>query len=273
MTEPLAGTPTLHGRAEAWECDFNGHWNTRFYCRAFQTAGEVAAALDQRAEDVVVHRRLIRFHSELHSADPIEIRSFALCDAGEAPATAHYMLCHGKSAATALDEEAAPNRALAPLGRAEARLALPRGLTGAPAAAWTPDPARDVVFELGPVGADERHDDGTLRFEPGIARLAVASHHHAVALGYTHDFTKQSGIGRMLVEMRYTRLGSLARGGFLRGASRLTAASGKSYRSAHLLYDHAGAPVALYELCTLAVDMTARRATALPAFLRDAVIA
>jgi acyl-CoA thioesterase FadM len=46
----IAGRATFHTRVESWECDFNGHWNTRYYGRAFQAAAEVAAALDGRPD-------------------------------------------------------------------------------------------------------------------------------------------------------------------------------------------------------------------------------
>lgn len=36
---------TFHTRVVAWECDVNGHWNTRFHGLAFQSAAEVLAAL------------------------------------------------------------------------------------------------------------------------------------------------------------------------------------------------------------------------------------
>lgn len=75
----------------------------------------------------------------------------------------------------------------------------------------------------------------------------------------------------MLAELRYTRLGGCRPGTFLRGASRITAATGKSYVTQHLIHAHDGTPVALFELATLAVDMTARRATALPGFVLDLV--
>ncbi|APX24928.1 MAG: acyl-ACP thioesterase [Rhodobacteraceae bacterium] len=258
------GTATLHGRAESWECDFNGHWNTRFYCRSFDIAAGVGAALGGRSS-APVRQRHIRFHGEMHAADPFEIRSGEI--AGDR--TGHVMRTHGgRIAATALDD--VPGTGLGALAETVAAQVLPRGLA-APPAAWRPDPARDVIVELGPVAADEMDGDA-LAFEPCVARLAAASHHHAMSIGYTHDFTQESGIGRMLVEMSYLALGPTAPGTLLRGSSRLTRAQGKSYVTAHLIHDHRGTPVALFELCTLAVDMSARRATTLPDFVLQAVI-
>jgi hypothetical protein len=33
MGDFAGGVPTLHTRVESWECDFNGHWNTRHYAQ------------------------------------------------------------------------------------------------------------------------------------------------------------------------------------------------------------------------------------------------
>jgi acyl-CoA thioesterase FadM len=266
------GVPTFHTRAECWECDFNGHWNTRYYSRSFQAAAEVAAALDGNTDPdrIAVSRRHVRFHSELHSGDAVEIRSFDVPDAGEAPLTAHYMFRHGKVVATALDYGFARNAQLRPLTAAQAHQALPRSLTGPVTEVWHPDPACDCIVELGPVRPPELHLDGTLQYEACVARLVPASHHHITQVGYTQDFTRQTGIGRMLAELRYARLGPCAAGNCLRAASRLVAVKAKSFTTAHFLYTHVGAPVAMFDLCTLAVDMTARRATDLPGFITSA---
>jgi acyl-CoA thioesterase FadM len=78
---------------------------------------------------------------------------------------------------------------------------------------------------------------------------------------------EQDHIGRMLAEMRYTKLGSAQVGDFLHIASNMYHAKGKAFYTAHILYTHRGTPVAIFELCTLAVDMKARRAINLPDFV------
>lgn len=261
------GRPTLHARAEAWECDFNGHWNTRYYCRAFQTAGQVAAALDGRTgrDDIVTSSWHLRFHSEMHGGDPVTIRSFDIPDATEAPLTAHCMVRHGRLVATALDSGRPRNRQLPPLPAAQAAQVLPRGLTGPVTAAWAPNPGRDLLYELGPVRAEELHGDGTMQFWSCVARISHASHHHDLEIGFTRERMQETGLGRMLAELRYTPLGPCSDSDYLRAASRMTAARGKAFTAAHFLYTQAGAPVAMFELCTLAVDMKTRRATDLPA--------
>jgi acyl-CoA thioesterase FadM len=86
-------------------------------------------------------------------------------------------------------------------------------------------------------------------------------------MGFTRAFSEAAQIGRMLVEMRHVPLGPAAPGKFLRADSHFLGRSGKSFLTAHVLRDHEGQAVARFDLCSLAVDLTTRRATALPDFL------
>ena len=269
MIEPSTGTPTLHTRVDAWECDFNGHWNSRFYCRSFETAVQVGAALqgDPDPAGMVASGWHVRFHSELRAGDPVMVRSFDLAPSGREGSAAHVMTSHGRVAATAIDQGLPRRARLARLPDALGRSVLPRGITSPPARPWEPDPDRDCVVELGPVRADETHPDGTSSFESAMARLSSTTHHHAMQIGFTPEATERTGIGRMLVEMRYTVLGTCAAGTFLRGATRLVEATGKSFVTMIMFHTHDGTPVGLFELCTLAVDMNSRRATDLPDFV------
>ena len=263
------GVPTLHTRCEAWECDYNDHWNTRYYCRSFEAAGSVAAALagNDGPGGARASRRHVRFHRELKSGDPVTIRSFAILDAPEAPLTAHYMFRYDTVIATALDYGLPRNARMPTLPAAEAMQALPRGLTGPRAEASKPDSPRNFVYELGPVRADELYADGSMQFWHAVARMSPAAHHHDLGIGFTLELIQDRGIGRMLAEIRYTWLGPCTEHDFLRAASRLTSAKGKAFTVAHHLYTHEGAPIAMFELCTLAVDMNSRRAVQLPEFV------
>lgn len=264
------GCPTFHGRVESWECDFNGHWNTRFYCRSFQTAAQVAAALDGRSDpgSVVVTGRHMRFHRELLCNESFTIGSFDLASDHEEPVTVHRMYRQGQTLATCLDYGLARNGALSPMPPELNPQVWPRGLGDA---VVVPDKiTADRVFELGPVRNEELQAGGALEFNACVVRLGPISHHHMTRLGFTRDFTTETGIGRMLVEMRFTRLGPCAPNDFLRGSGHLVAASGKSFTTANLIYTHRGTPVALFETCLLAVDLGARRATDLPDFIIQA---
>ena len=47
----------------------------------------------------------------------------------------------------------------------------------------------------------------------------------------------------------------------MQAVSRLVAVKSKSFITTHFLYTQVGAAVAIFDLCTLAVDMTTRQAT------------
>ena len=263
------GVPTLHTRCEAWECDYNGHWNTRYYCRSFEAAGRVAVALAGNVgqEHARPSQRHLRFHRELKSGDPVAICSFAILDAHELPLTAHYMFRYDKVVATALDYGLARNARLPVLPAAEAMQALPRGLTGPRVEFSEPNSPRHFVYELGPVRADELDAEGAMQFWHAVVRMSSAAHHHDLGIGFTPQLIQDRGIGRMLAELRFDWLGPCTQHDFMRAASRLTSAKGKAFTAAHFLYTHGGAPIAMFELCTLAVDMNTRRAIELPEFV------
>lgn len=272
MTSFDTGLLTLQARAESWESDFNGHWNTRYYCRCFQDGAEVARALGGQAAPDRAHlpHRLIRFHSELQSGDAVEIRSFAVRDAGEQQLVAHYLLSEGEVAATALDHDPGTIAHLPVLSIDAAGQALPRSLTGPVPSIWQPEAGPDLVGELGPVRREEVDATGYLRIEAQVARLATASHHHAAWLGLTPSVVRDYGIGRVLVELRHVPLAGCNAGEMLRMASRLVTATEKYWITAHLLSTHEGRPIAVFEQCMVAVDLEARRTTRVPDFLQGA---
>ncbi len=262
------GTPTFHTRVEAWETDFNGHWNTRFYCRSIQRAAEVAAALggDTDPDGGITQRRHMRFHRELRTGDAVEVRSFDVAGQGE-PATAHLLIHDGRVSATALDFGGRRNPALSAIPGELLAITLPRGVTGA-GAPWADDAGRDSVVELGRPRADESEGTGWLAFDANLVRLATSSHHLLANLGFTADFSRRSGVGRMMVEMRFERLARLEPPGFLRGRSHLASTAAKSFITRHRICTHAGVDLARIEICTLAVDLETRKATELPAFMK-----
>lgn len=254
-----AGLATHHTRVEAWECDFNGHWNTAHYCRAFQAASEGAFALTGRAPQP--HRaRHLRFHAELRGGEAVTVRSFRF--EGQAAAV-HCLLDEtGRIAATALDALDTEDPDLPPLPETLLALALPRGLPEEPASLPPEPPA---VVHLGALSPADITPDGRLSFAAAVRLLAVTSHHHAVGMGFARAFTDGAGIARMLVEMRHVPLGPAAAGQFLRGESLYLGRQGKSFLTAHVL--SGPQPLARFDLCSLAVDRATRRAAALPAFL------
>ena len=95
----ITGLPTYHTRVERRECDYNDHWNMRFYGRSFQAASETIAAQGGLSNPgaATVRSRHMRFHGELRVSAPVEIRS-AVLDRSDG-AVVHHMWSAGKLAA------------------------------------------------------------------------------------------------------------------------------------------------------------------------------
>lgn len=265
------GMPTLHGRVESWECDFNGHWNARFYARSFQLGGDTIPFLPGvTAPDYRPRTRHIRFHRELFVGAAIELRSALVADGPEAGAVVHLLSSGGRLSATCLDIRPGPVAGLPQLAAQDLGLALPRGLAG-PCPPWQ-ESGQISSCETGPLrGADLDHR-GRIPLDEIIRRTAYATHGHVAALGLDETLLKETGISRMAVESRVCALGDCPPGTPLRIRARVSQLAQKSFVISHLVESHAGQAVALVDHNLVTVDLNSRRAVALPEFLRRIAI-
>ncbi len=261
------GLPTLASRVESWECDFNDHWNARFYARSFQLAAERVATLDGRPNPgmALLASRLIRFHRELFVGTSVDVRSARVADGEHAGAVVHLLSGGGRLSATAIDLPGTGGAHLPAVTAGEIRLALPRALAQ-PAA----DGADAETAETGPVRPVELDHTGAILYEELVRRAAFGLHGLLDRLGFTPEFTQETGIGRMAVESRLTPLGRCAPGCLVRVHSRIASVGAKSVTTHHRLECDGGAILACVEHGIVAVDLKARRAVELPAFLRSA---
>jgi acyl-CoA thioesterase FadM len=271
MHKDAVGQATYHARIENWEIDFNGHWNTRFYARSFQLAAETAASLGEGENPGValIRSRLIRFYHELFPGSAVEVRSVTVDGGQYDGAVVHLMYSEERIAATSLDQPGIGSALLPKVPADELRFAFPRGLDGAVPLPWKEnvDPSQTVTAEVGTIRPYETDHTGKLLFDELVRRCAHASHDHLLRMGLSPEFTKNTGVGRMLAEMRATLLDHCTPGQQLRVSSRLIAAFEKSFTTAHYVQTRTGSPVALIELCALAVDMNTRKTTQVPEIL------
>lgn len=269
MTQARIGYVSNITRVETWECDFNAHWNTRFYTRAFQYAAETVAQLSGQANPgaTVMQSRHMRFYRELHPGDSVLVRSAAIEGGRWDGAIVHWLESDGRLSATALDLSGYAPLDLPLVSEQATADALPRGLLhDAPV---TQDTAiKGYRANLGILRPSSFDHTGALMFDELFRYATCASYDHHVSLGYTPQFTAESGVGRMVVEIRVTWLGSARAGMAICSNSWLTHVKHHSFASAHHLETQQGEPIALIELCLLAVNMDSRRATSVPDFLR-----
>lgn len=263
------GRTTLQTRVEAWECDYNDHWNVRYYARSFQLAAESIATRPGAASPgaALVSQRHMRFHRELFVGAAVEVRSAMVADGPHQGATVHLLLSEGRLSATALDVPAGDGAALPPVGAGDLALALPRGVARTADAPRPEDWAAPVP--MGPIRPAECDHTGALLWEELIRRLALTSHRHITEMGFTPAFVRDSGINRMSAEMRVERHGHVPVGTCLAGNSRLVAVGSKTFSTEHRIESQTGALLATIRQTLIAVDLKTRRAVAAPGFLRD----
>jgi len=265
------GRATLHARVERWECDFNDHWNVRFYVRSFHMAAEVVATPPGVVSvgAGLVTSRYLRFHRELFVNAPVEVRSVIVADGPFQDSTVHLLCSDGRLAATAMERLPAVGATLPRANAHDLALALPRptSATGGDAAAA----GLPAAATLGPIRPAELDHTGALLWEELMRRLSLAAHQHVTRLGFTPDFVRQSGINRMSAEMWVERHAEAVPGTCLRADSRLLAVGRKSFSTEHRIETEGGILLASIRQTLVVVDLTTRRVVETPEFLRAAI--
>lgn len=262
----LIGLPTHHSRVETWECDFNNHWNTRFYIRSFQMAGEVAATISPGRALSGQRSLHVRFHAELVAGDPVEVRSAVVEGGAHQGKLVHFLQSRGRVVTAALDTACAHHPGLPRVDAEAARMAYPRGIEEPTPARWQAS-SGDLLTEHGVVRPSETDHHGEMVLDEISRRAGIASHDYLARMGYTLEFMKQTHIGRMLAEMRITVLAPCTVGQRVVISSRLAARGRTSFVMSHALCAPDGTLFSVVDLCMLAADMRTRRATGLPDFL------
>lgn len=261
------GIPTLHCRVESWECDFNGHWNARFYARSFRLAFEtlpwlpgVTGSPRDRPDT-----RILRFHRELFVGTPVEVRSARVTSGPYAGAVAHLLHAGGRLSASSLDLGTGAVEGLPDAPAEMLSLIEPRSLDAE--GTWT-DGSATSVCETGPIRPEELDPRGALLPEEVFRRAGFATHTHVGALGLDERYFAETGISRMSVETRVTAMAAPPAGTPLRARARMSRRATKAFAFALLLETHAGRSAAFVEHYLVTVDLNTRRAVELPEFLR-----
>jgi acyl-CoA thioester hydrolase len=269
MTLAGIGTPTHFSRVERWECDFNDHWNTRFYARSFQMAAEtLAAAPDGTSPGApVTTQRHMRFHNELRISAPVEVRSARIADGALAGSILHLLFSGPMLAGAAVDGPM-PLADLPSVPMSEILPALPRGLPADAVARL--DWSAQEQMPLGPVRPLEVDHTGYLTFDSIIRLGAITSHRHMNAIGFTCAYTEGSRINRMAVEFRATLGPPVRAGTVVRASSCMIDTGRRSFRTASRIVTEDGRLIALLEQCLVAVNLDSRKAVDLPEFVRAA---
>jgi acyl-CoA thioesterase FadM len=261
------GVPVLHSRVEQWECDYNNHWNVRFYARSFDDA------LDSLAQRNGIGRLSkqgrtthIRFHRELFVGAFVEVRAARLVGGDGSNATLLMLSSHGKLSATALDVPLPDNVLLPRLSWEAAALALPRGINSGVIPPGD-KPLKEESVIVGPLRPAAFDDAGDLLSEEIYRCGSLASTAFLSRLGFTPEFSAQSRINRMSVESKIVRHSVCRPGDLVTADTKLLAVSGKGFSMRHTIYDGAGNCVAAIEQALVSVNLDTRRAVGNPDFI------
>lgn len=269
MNPQELGVATLHTRVECWECDFNGHWNTRYYGRSFQAAAELIAERAGRVDVAYPDVRHFRFHRELLVASTIENRSARLVSDDQLnDAVVHWMLCDGEVAATAIDVQT-QSVELPEVSPEDVAFALPRGVGFAVEPQWPDSMPTSTEVLLGPVRPAVFDHRGHMLYDELLSYASVASNYQMEYFGFTPQYTDQNKISRMAVELRVMRYATPAVGASLRATSRMMVTSPKTFNAHHQVETLDGQRVATMEFCLLTVSTETRRAVPVPQLLLE----
>lgn len=267
--KPLAdnsqwGIATYSTRVEQWECDFNGHWNTRFYGRAFDESAAVSDYLCGERPGKGDLNWHIRFHREL----AVAASARAFCSQASDQMQAHFLIGSSGLSATALRWPIFSSSL--PETRADAEpFAKPKGLVAEHDWTGFEGGSRSDAVPLGMLGAEQLDSQGRLCMDAMLSCCARAAHLHRETIGIGPNFVKDTGITIMLVEKRACLIPGHEPGQPLRMISRIGEAMEKSFTSSHLVERYDGQPVARIEMCLLAVDINTRKAVRVPEVLRN----
>ena len=267
MTEP--DLPTVYrGYVNAWDCDELGHMNVQFYVGKASEAFEgllASAGLAREARGRVrIARHRIRFLNEMHVSDLVEIaggvtaytndRMDAVLEVrnglGKACARFDIEARHAELTDPQLVEAAPYTGGLQVGDEGEGTLE---------AASLFRETIRNVVT---PAQCDA---DGRLAPRGVMARFSEAQGHLWAMLDAPRAWQRANDLGTATLD--YTiRYGERPQaGGLVRLMTQVTAASAKTIRFRHWLFDaETGAMAAAAAGAALFIDKTSRKAVALP---------
>ena len=270
----MAAVETLRSLVNTWECDENAHMNIQFYFVHFDTAARHFLALAGLDEAMLGPRRVrhVRYHSELRAAELIVIRS-AIAPDGPHPVTiVHEMIepVSGRLSATAIDGYEGSGLAMPPAFFTPLPdVAAPRSFKAAPV---TAAPTTEALVAAGGVVAfrgaiHPRHCDaaGEVLDQTYISAFNDGVSHAWEAGGIETRWLRESGYGRVALELKLSRVASLRQGELIHMVSCCAKVERKAFSFRHHLFEtHSGRLVAVGEATGIVMDLATRKSVILP---------
>jgi len=266
---------TLKGYVNTWDCDENDHQNVQFYMRSFEDAGAHFQSLagvpaaDRRQPDV----RHVRYHSELRVNEALHVETHGVGDRQAVHLL--YEAATGRLSATCLETYEDPPQALAEaLARNGADLpdaARPRSLAAIPAASGphgASPPGGELVLRTR-LRAQHCDADGAAFASAFVGFNSDSAAHFWDVVGVNGPWLTERNLGRVAVEMKFTRVRGAAFGDLLHIVSRPTAVARSTITFENrFVRTDTDEVAAIIEVTGLTMNLSTRRAEPLPEDLK-----
>lgn len=255
----------------SWESDENAHLNVQFYAKRFDASARFFDMLSAGGghDGPLPRDRHVRYHAELHAGSTTLTRSAAIAGGAFDGCVVHFLenAETGVLCATALDVASGLDHRCR-IGEAEAERALPRSAPAAPLVPIAPDDIRamgGLVTNRSILEAGECGPDGAANEQAHVSRISDAAPHTWNRAGVSVEWLKENGLGRVAVEMKITHHMPAKTGDPLTVHSAPHASGTRTVGLRHeIVRESDGAAIASSEVIALILDLTTRKATALP---------
>lgn len=279
---------TLYSSVNAWECDENNHLNVQFYFGRFEESERQFRLITGFSESIVGVRRVrhVRYHREARCGTMLRVVAGVCFDGPHVLCVLHEMrdTIDGALVATAIDGYNPTLEAARTLRSrfkdsqcAMPEEAAPRGLTASPVQLRG---TLDATLELGAkithrttvlprqLGPDGRADDGFL-----LACCTEAAPFVWERTPLNQASLRARNAGRVAVEMKLSWAGPVKTGDSVIVASGLTGCQANTFSMRHHIFEaRTGRPVAVCDAVVLPMCHEARKAVALSAEEREAIL-
>lgn len=273
MTENNNQELTHVSTVQTWECDSNNHLNVRFFYQRFREAGYLYR---QRhgLKGLALHSAHTRFHREIRMDETVRVRTSPVRD-DKGNLYLLHRLIRGEDevCCTCLDPltNAPSDGDIAPLS--DFLNAVPRGLSPGPS---TPFGDTAELLKAGTISISclkhllppDLDHTGNLLAERIIASFSDGGQVAWALIGATTDWLRPRCLGRVVLEMKYTRFTAPRAGAVLQQTSGCFALNTKTFHFGHQVEDAVtGELYAAGEVLSVLLDLETRKTVPLDKFL------
>lgn len=276
----MAAFLSLKHFVNTWECDENDHMNVQFYFAKFDDANQVFQALTGLEEKLGRRNfRHVRYHSEMHSNEQIEVYSSITQSDETGTSLQHLMFEHqtGRLTATAYDhyEGQLGGGFESYFDDMDSRV-VSRSLThpvSLDSVSLNERRAQNVAMTgRGVVHPSHCGKGGIARDQAYISCVSDAASHGWDEIGIGGKWLEENKFGRIAVEMRLVIAKPLELGDLFELRTNYIGVRSKSFSKRYEIFNlRTGALAATNEVTAMILNHTTRRSEPVPDFAQEAI--